>query len=390
MPAKVDTSSAFAITGLDVSAPSGNNGEPEIDLEKGDQPRRHRWGYIDEGNPSNSEDEEFECLQIRDALRATCSVVFFVFFIVAAAGVMPWAIFGLIAGFIFIVNLYLAFTGVTYNSLRLGVLSIDEFYKKMDTMYAADAQLRWTIQCYHNEKTYYTMWEKDLNTGVKTSKGGGQTKKRVNTHKASMDLDYYKCNDLSIHVSPADIKEGNLYRFVITKKIKFGDEQIVKNAFVAKHKNRDKHFDLSEDFTIPSYHPTFLVTRSDKSLPFLLTPTWYIICSLSILLTIPYEVYLCSKTKGFPIEIVKEFWVYPENHQFQKATCLDDICGDQDSNEGVGQEPPTNANNTSANSSGGESHSSSGQTNNGFDDGEMRRAIALSLQENGNSQAQYM
>ena len=121
MPAKVDTSSTFAVTGLDVSAPSGNSGKPEIDLEKGDQPRRHRWGYIDEGNPLNREDEEFEGLQIRDAFRATFSILFFVAFIITAAGVIPWGIFGLIAGFIFIANLYLAFTGVTYNTLRFGV-----------------------------------------------------------------------------------------------------------------------------------------------------------------------------------------------------------------------------------------------------------------------------
>ena len=222
---------------------------------------------------------------------------------------------------------------------------------------------------------------------MKTSKGGGQTKKRVNTHKASMDLDYYKCNDLSIHVNPADIKEGNLYRFAIMKKIKFGDEQVVKDTFIAQHKKRDKHYDLSEDFTIPGYHPSFLVTHDDKSLPFLLTPTWYIICSLTILLTIPYECYLCSKTKAFPIEVVKEFWVYPENHQFQKATCLDDIGGDQGSNEGVGQEPPAKANNASTNLGEG-SYTGGGQTIDGFDDEEMRKAIALSLQENGNSQAQ--
>lgn len=386
MPAKVDTSSAFAVTGLDVSAPSGNNGKPEIDLEKGDLPRRHRRGYIDEGNPLNSEDEEFGCLQIRDALRATCSILFFVAFIITAAGAIPWAIFGVIAGFIFIVNLHLAFTGATYNTLRFGVLSVDEFYKKMDSMYAADAKLRWTIQCYHNEKTYYTMWEKDINTGAQTAKGGGHTKKRVNTHKASMDLDYYKCNDISIHVNPADIKEGNLYRFVIMKKIKFGDEQVVKDTFVAQHENRDKHYDLSEDFTIPGYHPTFLVTRGDNSLPFLLTRTWYIICSLTILLTIPYECYLCSKTKAFPVEVVKEFWVYPENHQFQKATCLDDI-RDQGSNEGGDHEPPMTPNNASANL-GEDSHNSGGQTNDGFDDEEVRKAIALSLQENDNSQAQ--
>ena len=378
MPAKVDTS-AFAVTGLEGSSPPGNNEKSETDLERGDQPYRHRWEYLDPKYQTDA-DGEMEGLMIRDALRATCSILFFVAFIITAAGVIPWVIFGVIAIFIFLVNLYFALTGATYTALRQGVICVDEFFEKMDAMYSADAKLRWTIQCYHNEKTYYTMYEKNLETGVKTAKGGGKTVKRVNTHKASMELDYYKCNDLSVHVSPANIKEGNLYRFLVEKHIKRGDDQIVKETFVAQHKNRDKHYDLSEDFTIPGHCPSFLVTRDDKSLPFLLTPTWYIICNLTILLTIPYECYFCSKTKGFPIEIVKEFWVYPENHQFQKATCLDGIGGDQGSNEGVGQEPSINTNSRSAQTSSG--------GNDGFDDEEMRKAIALSLQENGNTQAQ--
>lgn len=386
MTAKVDTST-IAVTGLEASAPAdnkSNNTNSEKNLERGDTPYRHRWEYA--GTCINSTD--IESLVSSDVYKFVVAVVIIALFVLWAIGKMPFGI-GLAVGggILYLLYLKFVFTGSTFKALRKTVLSMDEFFKKMDEVYSADAQLRWDIEWYHTivyDNTY---------TSTENGNYNWKTYKKVVTHREEKFLDYYKCNDISVPVSPANIKEGNLYRFFVEKHVQPGDEECEKEKHVPASR-LDQSYEVTETLTIPGYKPTFLVTRHPESIPFLLSPFWYIFCNLTIILSFPYEIYFCCKTKVFRIQVVKEFWVYPENHQFQKATCLDDIesrlhetsnSDEQGFNENVVQEASLNANNASTNS-GESSHTGGGQTNDGFDDGEMRKAIALSLQENDISQ----
>ena len=373
MPAKVDTSE-FAVTGLEVSNIKPNTKTPETDLERGDQPYRHRWEFVDR------KDDDSGSSLIIDVFKCFISLGIIAVVIIWAVGVISTVFFAIAAGVLGIIYIWMVFNSSTFNALSKGCLTTDEFFEKMEAMYAADWKLQWKLKCYH-------MVQKSGPSGYNAETGvaGGHQVwyERVDTHKASMIFDKYsKCNDVSLRISKANIKEGNIYRFLVDKNVKSGDEVVAKQQFIAKNK-RDKHYEITEKIILPPECKTdsFLVARDAESLPMLFTTMWYVVCNITVILTVPYDIYFCCKTKVFPIEVVKEFWIYPENHQSQKATCLDDIGGEQGSNEGTVLEPPMNANKSSANSP------PDGQTNDGFDDKEVRKAIALSLQENVPSQA---
>ena len=320
-------------TGSTANTSEVQSSEAEENAKK--EYHRHRWEF--------GKGPEAFGLVSDDIAKYVCSIG------LTAAGIC-WAIglftmyplYAVIGGAIILIYLKCVFTGSMFKTLGMKFISKSEFLGKLNTMYSANAstgvQLRWKMQCYHIMVT--TTYEEDAWGWQRVIK---RKYKDVVTLETEYAFKHFLCDDFSHRVTDDNIKEDKLYRAFIRKcrmkrtpnndldvfeSTQPGNEFVNSSPpphldhplckqgydFVDRWANHDDRFKVGEYITLPGYQPTFLVASNLDSLPVLFfNRVWYVVCSLTIVLSIPYDLYFLYKAKIFPIDITKEFVTDPES-----------------------------------------------------------------------------
>ncbi len=174
----------------------------------------------------------------------------------------------------------------------------------LEKLYSAPPKVKWHIQCYHIEirTKHYSRRDENGNWYHFTT----TEEVRVNTHSARGWLVMTRFTDVSNRDKHNDMLEYQITK-VSLKKSWCGDEgcQIQKAEFIRIH-DRDVNFDFEETLEIPGFTPRKLAFTSKK--PFFANWFFYLLCHITVVLALPYRMWLSSISGKVRHEICKEIY----------------------------------------------------------------------------------
>ena len=245
------------------------------------------------------------CARDRHLALTILTVVLLILPILMVAGVLTIGWFAFIESIVGVMYLGNVFLSTTSQYLR-NISTTETVLDHMNQMYRTEPVISWFIQCYHHEMRTRLVATPGLNgiTMLRT-----QTyQERVNTHSAHGKLNILRWTDVSV---PLDRK--SLEAFVMTKiSIKkgwIGDEGADRQRTEFKLVNtRDAFYDFRETLTLSGYRTRLLGFVDLENIPVLAHWRWYVICHLTVILGVPYRMWLSSKSHKVQTTISKQIW----------------------------------------------------------------------------------
>jgi hypothetical protein len=204
-----------------------------------------------------------------------------------------------------VVYLFFVFRSNTFQYL-LNMNTTETVLDFMDRMYRTEPIVRWFIQCYH--------WEaRTRQVAVPRPNGTTQYRtetyqERVNTHSAHGKLIFMRWSDVSVPLNEEEIESFTMTKISV-KKIWTGDagSEQQKEDFIRFNK-RDVFYDFSETLELEGYQPRFLGFVDLEKIPTLAHWSWYIVSHLTVVLGLPYRMWLSSKSHKVRTVIQKQIW----------------------------------------------------------------------------------
>ena len=245
------------------------------------------------------------CKRDRHLVLTLLSVGLILVPILLAAGIMTFFWFVLIESIIGAVYLFFVLRSNTFQYLR-NINTTETVLGYMDRMYRTEPVVRWFIQCYHFETRYRTVASPGPNgtTVYRTE----SYQERVNTHSARGHLRFLRWADVSVPLNRVAIETFAMTKISI-KKCWVGDEgaaQQKANFILVNH--RDVLYDFFETLELDGYRPRLLGFVDLDNIPFLAHWSWYIVSHLTVILGVPYRMWLSSKSHKVRTVIQKQIW----------------------------------------------------------------------------------
>ena len=176
----------------------------------------------------------------------------------------------------------------------------------MDRMYRTEPAVHWFIQCYHFE----------TRTRQVASPGPNGTtvyhtetyQERVNTHSAHGHLIFSTWADVSVPLNRKVIETFTMTKISV-KKSWTGDAGAMqqKSDFIFVNQ-LDIFYDFFETLELEGYHPRLLGFIDLENIPFLAHWSWYLVSHLTVVLGVPYRMWLSSKSHKVRTMIQKQLW----------------------------------------------------------------------------------
>jgi hypothetical protein len=225
--------------------------------------------------------------------------------ILMAAEVLTFTWFVVIESIIGVVYLFSVLRSNTFQYLR-NINTTETVLDYMNRMYRTEPAVRWFIQCYHYEtRTRQVATPGPNGTTVYRTE---TYQERVNTHSANGELIFLRWTDVSVPLNREEIETFAMTKISV-KKIWIGDAgaEQQKMAFILANK-RDVFYDFLEALELEGYRPRFLGFVDLENVPALAHWSWYVISHLTVVLAVPYRMWLSSKSHKVRTTIQKQIW----------------------------------------------------------------------------------
>ncbi|KAK2964010.1 hypothetical protein BLNAU_1091 [Blattamonas nauphoetae] len=211
-------------------------------------------------------------------------------------------VFFVYIGFIYIVNLCLAFKGPDFDMLRFLKYN-DDVATHVDRLNNATPQLTFWVECYHYETRT-----------VSDGRGGTDTvTSRVTSFEAECPFRFKSWEN-----SHGDLLEvaskPQLIRVMFMKQYCFGNDETrasydkQKQEFHDLHRNRDTYMDVGEKFIVPGLYRDELFVKKDGRKPCCFHPCWYGLSAVFTYSTF-FRYWMNAKAPQAYFEVIKKLYV---------------------------------------------------------------------------------
>jgi TMEM151 family len=222
-----------------------------------------------------------------------------------AAEVFSFTWFIVIESFLGALYLFFVLRSNTFQYL-LNINTTESVMDCMNHMYRAEPVVRWFIQCYHFETRSRQVASTDSNGN--TTYTTEYYQERVNTHSAQGQLVITRWCDISTPLDQQEIEAYNMTKISV-KKTWVGDDGAVKQKldFICAN-NLDVYYDFSETLDLEGYRARFLGFVHLDNVPALAHWGWYLASHLTVVLAVPYRMWLSSKSHKVRTAVVKQVY----------------------------------------------------------------------------------